>query len=142
MATTRRRRVVIFPGYHGFGPQTGRTNGIGDRHERFLASQAARAPGLRFASATGLLLQSPLQSLLREQELCLVALRGRVSETPGVRKVSSSDETGRGLGDAQPPPHSSPSCSVIGPVSVLLRIRSGSRGRRPLPAVVGVAKRI
>ena len=67
MATTRTRRRVVAVGQLGFEPQTGRENGIGDRHERFLASQ--RASLARF-----LLLLLLLLPLLREQELCLVAL--------------------------------------------------------------------
>lgn len=90
MATTRRRRMVMIVRQlgHGFGPQTGRTNGIGDRHERFLASQ--RGPGLRFAGASSLLLLR-VQSLLRKQELCLIALHGRVSGL-----VSSEERKGLG----------------------------------------------
>ena len=74
MATTRTRRRVVAVGQLGFEPQTGRENGIGDRHERFLASQ--RASLARFL----LLLLLLLLPLLREQELCLVALRRHAVE--------------------------------------------------------------
>ena len=87
MAPTRWRGVIgrLDHGFR-FESQTRRTNGIRNRHERFLPSQ--RGAGLQVA---GLLLPLMrlllllLSLLLRKQELCLIALHGRVigqSATP------------------------------------------------------------
>ena len=76
VAATRHGRILI--GHIGFEPQTGRTNGISDRQQRFFASQRATQALARLHLLLRLWF---LMSLLpRERELCLVALRGRIVE--------------------------------------------------------------
>ena len=79
MATfaTRRREGII--GRFDFGSQSGRADGIGDRHERFFTGEGARL-------ARGPLLPLMLLVLfflLRTQELFLVALYGHMARSAG-----------------------------------------------------------
>lgn len=63
----------------GFEPQTGRTNGISDRQQRFFASQRATLGLVRLLLLLRVRLRFLMSLLLCEQELCLVALRGRIA---------------------------------------------------------------
>ena len=97
------RRLI---GHIGFEPQTGRTNGISDRQQRFFASQCA---SLGLARPLLLLRLRFLMLLLpREQELCLVALRGCIAvgqpknqrpneKTYGYRSIRHSLARGKAL---------------------------------------------
>lgn len=75
MATfaTRRREGII--GRFDFGSQSGRADGIGDRHERFFTGEDA---GLARGPLLPLMLLVLVLFLLRAQELFLVALCGQV----------------------------------------------------------------
>jgi hypothetical protein len=91
MATfaTRRREGII--GRFDFGSQTGRTDGIGDRHERFFAGEGA---GLARGPLLSLMLLVLLFLLSCTQELFLVALCGHMARSAGgsARSINERNE--------------------------------------------------